>query len=320
MSETTETIECGQCGCEVDLEESYSAKVGEKGNWQDVCQDCYREIVETCQLCGEEDVMPSDVSEFILIKAEFSRTASRPPGIYRVLNYPFMSCGMLGGGHLCSYDILFIDKLPKFDEHYEISGHICKKCSHPYAETQRKVYGHRSLKKLREWDKKGWELQRAHTRATILANPDMLRDLECDPTDEDAAGHHISYANARDWHDLKELYDLPDGLPTYHEWVFVEHKGVKVYYAGYKSASSWMTLHPEPRFRTNGHGLGAFACSDLPTYARHHLGREYDYYGARELAAKPAVIDAINLGAITQEGISPSDSPIWNLLSHETLA
>jgi hypothetical protein len=123
------------------------------------------------------------------------------------------------------------------------------------------------LSKFR-FDKKGWELERAHTRATILSNPDMLRDLECDSTDRDANGTHISRANSSDWDDLKKLYDLPE-LPTYHEWVFAKRKGVKVYYAGYKGADSWMTWHPEPRYRSNGHGHDCFSIGGLPNAEKH---------------------------------------------------
>lgn len=306
--ESPETLECKCCGNEVDYEETYHLD-----GTGDVCRECYDQEIETCQLCGDTDVQEKQISDFILCKAELSTTAKRPPGIYRVLSYPFMTSSMLGGGWIHGYDVLFIDKLPKADEHYEISGKICTNCAAPYEAKRKQAYGRRPLAKFR-FDKKGWEAERAHTRATILANPDILRDLECD---------------ADEWGDLQELYDLPE-LPTYHEWVFLEHRGVKVYYAGYKSSDSWMTLRPEPRFRTNGHGMDAFAISGLPNWKKHHDAHEtaaahslqrtfrnidkpprslaehkrwLSPYDTDRAIAKAVTIEAIELGYITQQGI-----------------
>jgi hypothetical protein len=59
--------------------------------WKDVCDSCYRDIVKDCQLCHRDDLMPSDVSAFILVKTELGRTDRRPPGIYRVARHPFLS-------------------------------------------------------------------------------------------------------------------------------------------------------------------------------------------------------------------------------------
>jgi hypothetical protein len=136
-----ETLTCKSCGNDVDYDDSlYLDGTG------DVCRDCYDDEVETCQICGDQDVVPKQVSEFILCKAELSTTADRPPGIYRVLSYPFLTCSMLGGGSMHYYDVLFIDKLPKAEEGYEISGKICKSCAKAYHDKQREAYGHRPPK------------------------------------------------------------------------------------------------------------------------------------------------------------------------------
>lgn len=305
-----ETIICKSCAEVTDFEETrYLDDVG------DVCRSCYDEEIETCQLCGNDDVQKKQVSDFILCKFELSRTARRPPGIYRVLHYPFLTCSMLGGGFMHGYDVLFVDKLPKPEEHYEISGKICETCAKEFEQKRRDAYGRRPLTKF-GFDKKGWELERAHTRAVAVANPDMMRDLECD--------QDSSY-----WTELKEAYDLPD-LPTYREWVFVEHQGVKVFYAGYKSPDSWMTWHPEPRFRSNGHGQDVFSPTGLPNWKKHKDAYEHDYavrmqklfrnidkpprslaehkkyispYDTSRAINKGVTIEAIELGFVRQDGV-----------------
>lgn len=282
-------IICKNCGerFDPDQEGAWIENVG------DCCSGCYSELIETCQLCSEE-VQSSEISDFIVCKTELSITGDRPPGIYRVLNWPFMTSSMLGGGWIHSYDLLFIDKLPKPDEQIEISGKLCRKCAAPYQRAYRLAYGHRSPGSF-GFSKRGWELQKSRTRNVILANPEMLRDLECD-------------ADSYKFRKLKEIYDLPDGLPTYHEWIFVKHKGVKVFYAGYKRADSWMTWHPEPKYRTNGHGPHCFAPSGLPAYEKHapthdSSGYEYSCISRDLIAARPAVIEAIELGILRQDGV-----------------
>jgi len=296
---------CNDCGTQLREDEGYWAE----GRKKDVCSECYRDIVSDCTICGDEDVMPSDVSDYILCKAELSTTARRPPGIYLVIDRPFLSIPLVGTGSLHASDVLFIDKLPKRDDQYDISGHICKACSKPFARTYRAAYGgfhasgeyrrykHPKMSALR-FSKAGWEFMRDYTRSVILANPDMLRDLECDSVDEDADGHHLSYANANDWNEIKELYKLPD-LPTYYEWVAVNRKGVKVYHT-IPGSWYWMSLRPEPMFRNAaGRSKETFGPSSLPTY---DSGGVYDYCSTGQFC-KPAIIKAIDQGILTQQGI-----------------
>jgi hypothetical protein len=286
-------LHCGNCGCDVDEEET---------RWvdsQDVCDECYDELTNECQLCRDrfED---RDTSRFILVKAELGSTDRRPPGIYWVASRPFLSVPMIGGGHLHGSDLVFVDKLPEFDQAYEISGHICKGCAKRkrYESKLRHVYGKR---KLKSYDPDRWIKERKYTRRVILANPNMLRDLECDTTHKDENGRHLSYANANDWNDIKKLYSLPD-LPTFHEWLFVEHKGVRVYKTSLSMHDpGWLSVSPEPRFRRGAGCLfpQTFSASSLPTYGPYDSRRSF-YHGYDE--AMRSVKHAIEQGFLKQDG------------------
>jgi hypothetical protein len=258
--EESTAIECASCGCTIEDPESYGAYWHEDYEG-DICDECHREETNTCALCGEDGVMPSDVSRFILAKVELMACCSdaRPPGIYMEARRPWMSSGMIGSPHVYASDLRFIAPLPELDTEYEISGTICKSCARPYQAIAARVYLWRS-------NRPHWQVEKAHTRAALLANLNMLRDLECANVDVGPVwgGNDLST-----WKGMRDTYDLPEGLETYHQWVFVDHQGVKVYYAGYRKASSWMTLRPEPQFRCNGHGRHAFSVCSLPNWRKH---------------------------------------------------
>jgi hypothetical protein len=163
-------------------------------------------------------------------------------------------------------------------------------------------------------DKEGWQIEKAHTRNTILENPDMLRELECDNETNRQTG-----AYAHKWEDLQKRYDLPL-LPTYHEWLFVEHQGVKVFTTSPLStpyhAEGWFVLRPEPCYRNthrSNEGLMFAACS-LPTYPKIDHGKmdgphAYNSYN-RQRYSKPAIINAINQGILTQNGVIGKDGKV----------
>ncbi len=293
-------LTCGNCGCDVDEDETV---------WidsQEVCDECYYELTSECQLCREryEDRY---ISRFILVKAELGSTDRRPPGIYWVASRPFLSVPLIGSGSLHGSDVVFVDKLPEFDRAYEISGYICKGCAkrRRYESNLRHVYGKR---KLKSYDPERWIKERRYTRRVILANPNMLRDLECDTTHEDENDRHLSYANANDWNDIKKLYGLPD-LPTFHEWLFVEHQGVRVYKTCFSYGScdpGWLSISPEPRFRSGAGCLfpQTFAASSLPTHVPYDSQRSF-YYGYDD--AMKAVKLAIEQGFLKQDGCYSAD-------------
>lgn len=286
---------CHECG--TDLSENTMLGAEVDGKDVDVCESCYSDIISVCQLCSE-DTQPSHVSEYILVKAELGGTSTRPPGIYRILSRPFLSIPMIGSGSMHASDVLFIDRLPEFDEKYDISGHICTKCASRFVEKCADIYGRR---KLKSYDETQWKCEREHTRQTILSYPDLLRDLECDQANYAPDGSHLDYANANQWLGLKRLYDLPDGLPTFHEWLFVEHHGLKVFSSYRGRDPSWFSLSPEPRFR---HGAGrlfptTFAASSLPTHEPYDSSRQY-YHGNR--LAREAIVKAIEMGLVRQDG------------------
>lgn len=302
---------CGSCGNQIGQDEGYWAE----GYKRDVCNECFYDIVKTCQLCGKDDVMPSEVSHFILCKAELSQTCrvSRPPGIFRVIRYPFLTIPMIGGGSMDGNDVLFVDKLPKFDRNYEISGHICTACSKPYAEKCASVYGVKPQRYTSKgWSKELWATEREHTRSTILANPDMLRDLECDSYKFDPRTRKpIEHAWTDRWDELREAYLLPNDLPTFHEWVVLDYKGVKVYGTGdyENSGAGWLVLKPEPHYRRYAYCGGhrdpgvLFCASSLPTFKRHKDdGKYHDHYYWNKIQSIPAIKKAIALGLIRQDG------------------
>jgi len=273
-------MKCKNCGESIKQDDSYWAELGTKKGKPyggDVCSDCYYEIVETCQLCDQDNLMPSEVSPYILVKAELGRTAARPPGIYRITRHPFLNIPMLGGGSMQSSSVVFIDHLPKPDANYDISGHICHRCARPYRQTDRRVYGRMDMS--HDWKKKSWVRQREHVRSVILAYPDMLRDLECDP-DPDRG----------DWADMQRIFCLPDRppLPTYHEWVLLKFRGVTVYRTCQdygQQGEGWLVLRPEPKWRSGratdwDKGYVTFCASSLPTYP------QYDHAAAEKAGVK----------------------------------
>jgi hypothetical protein len=307
---------CADCGNQLGQEEGYWAE----GRKRDVCRECYDDIVSTCQLCRDSDVMPSAVSEFILCKAELTTTChgARPPGIFRILRRPFLMIPMIGRGSMDGNDVLFVDKLPKFDRHYDISGHICKKCAAPYTEKLTAVYGEKLPSKYGEHGRELWDKEREHTRSTILANPDMLRDLECDSFDFDRhTGKKIEGACRHGWDEIENAYLLPDDLPTYHEWLLLDYKGVKVWKTSRDSVygDGWLLLKPEPRYRRYAYGGSMneeswvmFTASSLPTYkhcpdkplrGQHYTPSPYNWDRQQSL---PAIRKAIRLGLLKQNG------------------
>lgn len=319
MKESEEMIECHDCGSEVPEEESYGAETGKRGEWHDVCRDCYDDIVSDCQLCGASDVMPSDVSEFIVVKHELAQTDTLPPGVYLVLSRPFLSIPMIGSGSIFGSDVLFIDRLPVPDHQVEISGHICRKCAPAYRATYNRAYRIRpnlrrffikqypGCKTEREkwhaflkYTRWGQQLVSGHIRRTLVKHPQIIRDLECSPD---------SYR----WMELKNAYRLPD-LKTYNEWPLLTHNGVTVYkmYQDDTTGDSWLTLRPEPKFRTHGGANGTtFCASSLPTCpqfdydAPENKGHNHDHH--YRIHSIPAIKAAIEQGFIRQDGTFDKD-------------
>lgn len=276
----TKTVACWNCGERIDRDDSYVMETDSR-KYVNACEECYRDSQTDCTLCMEA-VDGSEVSEFILVKAEFGVTGKRPPGIYKTYGGAFYVSPLIGAGWLTNYQVLFVDRLPRADDEWEISGHICAGCAKPYKTKCNEMYGP-NLPKM--FDPSRWEIEKTYTRNVIVANPDMLRDLECDADDSD-------------WTDIKKLYDLPE-LPTFHEWLFVEHKAVKVFRTS-KFSSSWLTLRPEPLFR-NSHKQTPliFAPSGLPTYKSDGT---YNY-GRNDRLVMAAITAAIDVGVLTKDGV-----------------
>lgn len=134
MKPDPKTATCSECGNEDDFENG----VGDAESF--LCYDCYRESLTDCALC-QEGVEEEQVSPYIVVKTEFAETGNRLPGIYRIRRKPFMTSCMIGSGWIHGRDILFIDRLPRADACFEISGNICVQCAedHAYRLTDRRV-------------------------------------------------------------------------------------------------------------------------------------------------------------------------------------
>jgi hypothetical protein len=291
MTNTEEeaTQACAHCDSQFDRDGCYYLEdVG------DVCHDCYYKAVNTCQLCGNTDVLDKDLSNYILVKDELAGTADGLPGIYKILSRPFLSIPTVGGGSLYYNDVLFVDCLPRPDETFEISGHICKQCAWPYSRTYGAVYGQIRERRLRGY-RRTHRLRAAEKRRVtevFTRNPKRLRDLE-----------------ACEWEieNLRERWLLPR-VPFYHERLFLEHAGVKVYRC-YDFDSDWLTLRPEPDYRHSGGTTRnvVFAPSGLPTFDMEACMKLNPYYDKQQQAEldRAAVRQAIDQGIITQTAIHP---------------
>lgn len=257
---------CDSCGSQLGADDGYWHEDYDK----DVCDECYRDETNTCQICGEENTMPSDLSPFILVKGEFGVTGDRLPGIYRILERPFMMSCIIGSDSLEGGKVLFVNRLPTRDDDYDISGHICKACAKPYSKTFKEVYGSDGKRRL-DFLRGSWNvanrtrygdwLERRHVHDTINSHPEMLYDLECEPND-----YH--------WQDCFRFYQLGDERPendrpwsqeivcrhkTWRDWLALEHRGIKMYFVTDSNADygayKWKTLslRPEPSFRDLHH-------------------------------------------------------------------
>lgn len=299
-SEPSGQIKCAYCDCEVDFDDSrYLEGAG------DVCQGCFCEAVHTCQLCGNDEVLDHDVSNYIVVKAELAETDDILPGIYKITSRPFLSIPLVGSGNIWGNDVLFVACLPKPDWHYEISGHICRKCAWPYSQIYGRVYGQirhrRGFRRRLAATREPWyNAQRRHVKASFERNPLRLRDLETDYPE--------------DLETLQRKWGLSK-LRTYHEWLLLEHGDVRIYktHRTDRHGDGWLLLKPEPKYRALAYGSGynvrkeegmvLFCASSLPTFPTRPDDDKYHWSDDwKRRHSVPAIKRAIELGLIRQHG------------------
>ena len=235
--------------------------------------------------------------------------AQHPPLLFVAGDHKLAVFALIWGN-----DVLFVACLPKPDHHYEISGHICKKCAWPFSQIYGRVYGQiNEGHGGRYRTKKGfWPLhsaQRIHARKCFDRNPARLRDLETD--------------YAQDLETLQKKWGITSNQ-TYHEWLLLEHCGVRIYSTSFgdRHGDGWLLLKPEPKYRAmayggwvrgeeKGHAL--FCASSLPTYpnydhdAPENQGKYHDHYGWGRQHSIPAIKKAIEQGFIKQDGTFDKD-------------
>lgn len=310
-TEEEKPYECPCCGNETPYEENYWVEGYDSG----VCRECHDDEVDTCQLCGDDDVQKSQVSRYIVVKTELADTDRRLPGIYRVKHYPFLSIPIIGGGSMHGSDVLFIDRLPRPDREFEISGHICAKCAAPYEVADKEFYGRveaRVAACKQSWKYNWlWHRERERVSRSVAAHPEMLRDLEED----------YQYSLS----ELRKLWGFSVFAPTWNEYVFLEHSGVKIYWTDEeRDWANWLTMRPEPRYRSHScHPPGiVFAPRGLATWEKiplrpdrskdahgHYYDTGYRYGNEQDFitAAEAACRRAIDAGIITR-GRAPEDA------------
>jgi len=281
--ESSTMAECDHCGCEYDRENEGLSVQEENGSWVDVCSSCYGDHVKTCQLCRRDDLMPLDVSEFIVVKNELAGSRQFP-GIYRITHYPYLLCGMIGSDSLFENSVRFVNRLPRPDRTFEISGQVCKKCARNYERQFKQAY---PTKESRwGYSKEGWAALYARVRRVIFNYPETVQDLQC-PQDD--------YT----WQELRDLFKLPN-FKSYRDLpLLVKRRGIKVYMMDAPSrCSAWVKLSPEPRDSWNRSWIDATA---LPTWHKPaHFNPHYDSYYPFVLAAVNAAIDK---GILTRDGV-----------------
>jgi len=328
--ESPTSIDCASCGSTIEDPESGGAYWHEDFDG-DVCWDCYHDNVDTCVLCGDDDLMPSQVSPYILVKHELAQSAGRPPGIFRILSRPFLSIPLIGSGSMHDRDVAWIDRLPQPSHHYDISGHICRKCAAPYERTWKRHYQyaprlkpqgpHKARNRVRVAGQRHyanhrqyhwyphdlWHIERARTRRALRQHPEILRDIEHPRILNTDTGYEC-----REIRDLERLYSLRIRCRTWHEWLAFEHQGVKIYgcYSPSTKLDSWLLLTGDPAYRSLQHYnvkhynermvLLAYC---LPTYPRDDEDRVSCSYRDQRIC-KQAIIDAIEQGFLTQNGVT----------------
>jgi len=303
--EESTSIECASCGGTIDDPESGDAYWHEDYDG-DVCADCYDAKTHTCQLCGDTDVMPSALSGFIVVKRELA-PPSRPPGIFRILNQPFLSIPLIGSSHMHATDVCWIDRLPKRDCDFDVSGHICKTCAPRYERIWKKHFQYEPKQSRGWWSAYHWHIEKRRTRKALMAHPDILRDLET-PHFWNPSDHH----RVSDIRRLEEIYSIRIRARTWHEWLVFRHKGVSIYgcYSPRCDLDSWLLLTPDPRYRCLSHRAEVphlvLVASCLPTYPETppKPGETYYFESHYEklVNSKKAIIDAIDHGLLTQNG------------------
>jgi hypothetical protein len=325
VEEDAETFECSHCGCTLDEDDAtWHDDIG------DVCRECFYDNVSTCQICGDEEVCDSQLSAYILVKAEFS--GDRPPGIFRVLRRPFMSIPLIGNGHLHTSDVAWVAPLPKPSHDYDSSGHICKACSKPYEAIWKRVYqyapraksygpkvrwnkvkkpGQRHHGKTHRhywWPHKHWLTERAHTRRHLLKHPAILRDFESPLIINPDTGYKHTHL-----HNIESIYSIDlSRRRTWHDWTLFRYKGVSIYgcYSIHDKLGSWLMLDPDPLKRClsyrNRNPYAVLVPYCLPTFPKESIS-ESGYSYIKNDIAKKAIIEAIDQGLLRQDGVYARD-------------
>lgn len=288
------TVQCTSCLGAEEPDDIFTVKVPHTKRKLSLCYTCYANSIDKCMICENEEILSHQISNFEVVKLEDAIRSTIPPGIFAIrYDQRAKQPGI-------ENTEIFVAELPFKNAEFPRSGIICKKCSKPYSTLYKALYKPYTKQK-----------EIAHTKSTIL-NTNMLRDLEYDIFEPDA------YKNAY-WNALKKIYTLPDTVQTYHEHIFVEHKGVKVYSTG--EEQTWFTVNPEPRYRGKGvlgAKKGVFAVWELANYDKFfqiekdraeqvtqgpkHWSPNPEVQAAL-IAPKPTIINAIDIGILTQDGI-----------------
>jgi len=124
MEATTNDPTCTMCGELLNDQEIEGPERDDAGDA--ICDECYHEhYTFDCSLCQEEGET-KDQHNMIVV---FNEAAGVPVGTYKVTDYPYYICSILGDGEILPFRVERIADVPdgaESDDHW--CGHLCRCC------------------------------------------------------------------------------------------------------------------------------------------------------------------------------------------------
>lgn len=299
--EEEEQIECAECGTTYNPDDGGGLidGIGE------CCGHCYYDAGTECQLCGERyGDQDKYWSGLIVANHEFVREGGLwVPGLYLAKGSPYTGA-MIGSGTVNSDNLLYAGWDPT-KQLPDLSGYVCRGCGSAHSRAARLYYGNNR----KSWRGEGpaYALEAHWMRTTLAAQPGLLRGHECEPSGLDELWQRLDIAP----------------MPTWNEWLQVEHRGVRVWRQHQWNDWKYCVLRPEPRYREDRINLAekdeypnrwerntsTFHVTDLAT---HHPGDWHGNHGSSvdRHEAEEAIRAAIDRGILTQQGIVPEKNVV----------
>jgi hypothetical protein len=121
----TVQLECSFCGEPLDGEESDSPRL-DPDDGKPTCDDCYHEHFEFTCCCCQNYGEVADQHNLLVVLEE---TSDVKPGVYKVVDKPYYTQGMIGSGWLHPWALERIADLnPDIGDDGYPCGHLCLEC------------------------------------------------------------------------------------------------------------------------------------------------------------------------------------------------